>query len=151
MPAKAGLPAPGRPLDVNVVLLPFLLFGFLLARFAAPLFKLLPACTFRQVTGVPCPSCGATRAGLALAQGDLMVALSYNPLVVIGLGILFGWSVYRVFEIWSGKAVSRGLSKMMIKIFGAHLDGAKFRMRQRQRWLAIGAIALNWIYLILVT
>lgn len=154
MPAKAGLPAPGqasRPFDVNVALLPFLLFGFLLARFAAPLFKLLPACTFRQVTGVPCPSCGATRAGLALAQGDLMIALSYNPLLVISLGILFGWSVYRVFEIWSGKAVSRGLAKMMIKIFGAHFDGAKFRMRQRLRWLAIGAIALNWIYLILVT
>lgn len=151
MPAKASLPVPAqasRLLDVSVIILPFFLFGFLLARFAAPLFKLLPACTFRQVTGVPCPSCGATRAGLALAQGDLMLALSYNPLVVISLGILFGWSMFCVFKKWGGKFVSRRLSKMMAKIFGAHFGSAKFKMRQRLRWLAIGAIVLNWSYLI---
>ena len=154
MPAKVSLPAPvqaSRSFDVSVIILPFLLLGFLLARFAAPLFKLLPACTFRQVIGVPCPSCGATRAGLALAQGDLMVALSYNPLVVISLGILFGWSMYRVFEVWSGKSISRRLSEKMAKILSAHFGSAKFRMRQRLRWLAIGAIILNWIYLIVTT
>jgi hypothetical protein len=150
-PAKVSLSTPAqasRPLDVSVVILPIFLLGFLLARFAAPLFKFLPACTFRQVTGVPCPSCGATRAGLALAQGDLMAALSYNPLLVISLGILFGWSVYRVFEIWSGKAISSRLLKLMAKISGVDLENAKFKMRQRLRWLVIGAILLNWLYLI---
>jgi hypothetical protein len=148
MPARANLTAPDRPFDVSVIILPFLLFGFLLARFAARLFNLLPACIFRQITGVPCPSCGATRAGLALAQGDLLVALSYNPLAVISLGILFGWSMFCVFEKWSSGAVSSKLSKMMAKIFGADYVSAKFKMRQRLRWLAIGAIILNWIYLI---
>jgi hypothetical protein len=141
MPANASLPTPAqasRPLEVSVILLPIFLSGFLLARFAAPLFKFLPACTFRQVAGVPCPSCGATRAGLALAQGDLIAALSYNPLFVIGLGILFGWSVYRVFQIWSGKAISSRLVK----------KSTKFKIRQRLRWLAAGAIVLNWLYLI---
>jgi hypothetical protein len=150
-PAKASLSAPAqssRPFDVSAVILPFFLFSFLLARFAAPLFKLLPACTFRQVTGVPCPSCGATRAGLALARGDLLVALSYNPLLVISLGILFGWSVYRVFEIWSGKSVSGRPLKMAAKTFGTYSESAKFTTRQRRRWLAIGAIVLNWLYLI---
>ncbi|MGH7455443.1 MAG: DUF2752 domain-containing protein, partial [bacterium] len=154
IPAKVSLPAPAqtlRSLDVSVAILPFFLFGFLLARFAAPLFKLLPACTFRQVTGVPCPSCGATRAGLALAQGDLMVALSYNPLLVISLSILFGWSVFCVFEKWSGKSISRRLSKMMAKTFGEHFGSAKFKMRQRLRWLALGATVLNWVYLIVTT
>jgi hypothetical protein len=154
MPAKVSFPAPAqasRPLDVSVAILPFFLFGFWLARFAAPLFKLLPACIFRQVTGVPCPSCGATRAGLALAQGDLMIALSYNPLLVISLGILFGWSMFCVFERWSGKAVFGRFSKMMAENFGEHFGNAKFMMRQRLRWLVIGAIVLNWIYLIVTT
>jgi Protein of unknown function (DUF2752) len=151
IPAKVSFPAPAqptRPFDVSVAILPIFLCGFLLARFAAPLFKLLPACTFREVTGVPCPSCGATRAGLALAQGDFVAAFSYNPLFVLGLGILFGWSVYRVFEIWSGKAFSYRLAKMMAKIFGADWISTEFRMQQRLRWLVIGSIALNWIYLI---
>jgi hypothetical protein len=40
---------------------------------------------------------------------------------------------------------------MVTKTFGEHFDGAKIKMRQWLRWLAIGAIILNWIYLILVT
>jgi hypothetical protein len=45
----------------------------------------LPACAFRAVTGVACPSCGATRAIEALADGNLLTAFSLNPLVVTGL------------------------------------------------------------------
>ncbi len=83
-----------------------------------------------------------------MAQGDLMVALSYNPLLVIGLGMLFGWSLFCVFEKWSGKSISGNLSKMMAKIFGVFWESTKFKARQRLRWLVIGAIVLNWIYLI---
>jgi hypothetical protein len=153
-PAPAAMPphAPAkssRPFEVSLIILPLLLFGFLLARFAAPLFRFLPACTFRQVTGVPCPSCGATRAGLALAQGDLMAALSFNPLFVLGLGILFGWSVNGVLARWRGKSISTGFMEKMMKPPGGHQGEAKFKLRQRLRWLVIGAIAGNWIYLIL--
>jgi hypothetical protein len=154
MPAKTGIPAPtrvSRPFDLSVIILPLMLFGFLLARFAAPLFRLLPACTFRQVTGVPCPSCGATRAGLALAQGDLSAALSYNPLWVISLGILFGWSAWRVFEIWGGKSIFSNPSKRMAKIFSTCFKRTDFKMQQRLRWVVISAIVLNWIYLIVAT
>lgn len=53
-----------------------------LAGFWAPQ---LPACPFRAVTGVACPSCGATRAFEALARGDFATAFAMNPLVVAGL------------------------------------------------------------------
>ena len=47
---------------------------------AAPL---LPHCAFRAVTGVPCLSCGTTRAAVALLNGHPVEALA-------GLGFLLG-------------------------------------------------------------
>lgn len=37
-------------------------------------------CIVKHLTGVPCPSCGATRAALALLQGDVSAAIALNPL-----------------------------------------------------------------------
>jgi hypothetical protein len=45
-------------------------------------------CTFRRMTGVPCATCGSTRAAFALARGDLFAALLLNPLVVVTGAVL---------------------------------------------------------------
>lgn len=37
-------------------------------------------CLFRNVFGIECPSCGISRAWLALLKGDLRAAIGYNPL-----------------------------------------------------------------------
>jgi len=37
-------------------------------------------CLFRRVTGRPCPACGATRATVALLQGDVVEAWRYNAI-----------------------------------------------------------------------
>ena len=42
----------------------------------------LPKCTWRQLTGLHCPGCGLTRALDAIADGDLVAAFWFNPLVV---------------------------------------------------------------------
>src|SRR5512145_1588695 len=44
---------------------------------------LLPACLFHELSGLPCLTCGATRATLAFARGDWLTALRLNPLVVL--------------------------------------------------------------------
>lgn len=41
----------------------------------------LRPCLFHSITGVPCPTCGATRSVLALLDGDLLGAAALNPLV----------------------------------------------------------------------
>ncbi|MBN1421215.1 MAG: DUF2752 domain-containing protein [Planctomycetes bacterium] len=41
------------------------------------------ACPFRAITGIPCPTCGATRAVIAFAHLDLMASLAANPLVFV--------------------------------------------------------------------
>jgi hypothetical protein len=52
----------------------------LVARFV-PLSR-LPGwgCTFRALTGLPCPSCGMTRSFDWLARGRLLDALAVNPI-----------------------------------------------------------------------
>ena len=37
-------------------------------------------CWLRRTTGIPCPTCGMTRAFSALAKGDVRHAVAYNPL-----------------------------------------------------------------------
>jgi hypothetical protein len=42
----------------------------------------LPGCPFLAVTGLFCPGCGITRAGLRLVRGDVLAAVALNPLAV---------------------------------------------------------------------
>lgn len=49
-------------------------------------------CPFAITTGMACPGCGLTRAAGYLARGDVAMALSYHPLVMlIGIQALAGW------------------------------------------------------------
>jgi hypothetical protein len=48
-----------------------------------------PQCSFKKMTGLYCPGCGATRALYALVHGDLLRAISMNVFFVISAP-LFG-------------------------------------------------------------
>jgi hypothetical protein len=52
----------------------------LAAALYLPLTDMVPACVFRTVTGIPCPSCGITRSLVHLAHGDIAGSLILNPL-----------------------------------------------------------------------
>lgn len=136
-----------RSVEVNAIVLALLGLGFLLARFAAPIFTLLPSCTFRTVFGFPCPSCGATRAGLALARGEWRAAFAYHPLLVVGIGVLALWSVVGLLKRGRGEATTPIAVRNTLGKIGMPADPVEFR--RQLRWLALGAIALNWLYLIL--
>jgi len=56
----------------------------LLAPLAVSLAPLLPVCLFRDLTGLPCPTCGTAHAALALARLDLPHAIAFNPLAALG-------------------------------------------------------------------
>ena len=45
-------------------------------------------CLFKNVTGIPCPSCGATRSVLALIHGNFQRAIAVNPLGIIISAVL---------------------------------------------------------------
>ncbi len=57
---------------------------------ASRLASLLPACRFKALLGIPCPTCGSTRAALDLASFDLVGALVRYPLATVGWTLLIG-------------------------------------------------------------
>jgi hypothetical protein len=63
----------------------------------------LPPCTFREVTGLPCPSCGMTTSFTMLIHGDVWNSLRANfagtALCTIGL-IYLPWSIV---SAWRGR------------------------------------------------
>lgn len=57
----------------------------------------LPLCPFAFLSGLPCPGCGLTRAGLCLLRGDVLEAMRYSPLapiVVPFVGVVAGRSLW---------------------------------------------------------
>ncbi len=68
----------------------------------------IPLCPLKVLSGLPCPTCGGTRALRALGHGALLTALRFNPLVTLAalsaipclvyaaLVTLFGWPRIRV-------------------------------------------------------
>ena len=57
--------------------------------------QLLP-CLFRQLTGLDCIGCGATRALSALLHGELAAAFSYNAFLLIWLP----WLAWTLLSWW---------------------------------------------------
>jgi hypothetical protein len=62
--------------------------ALLLRPFWLALAPVLPACPFRALTGIPCLSCGTTRAAVALLHGNPLAALAVNPLATLA-GVAF--------------------------------------------------------------
>lgn len=65
--------------------LPAIVFGLLVAFFLYPkVLSVYPifGCKFKQVTHLPCPGCGGTRAFVSLFKGDIWGSFCYNPTVV---------------------------------------------------------------------
>ncbi len=53
------------------------------APFAQTIARSFPPCPFHWLTGLPCATCGGTRALLALSKFDLSAAVVWNPLVAV--------------------------------------------------------------------
>ncbi|MGH7726578.1 MAG: DUF2752 domain-containing protein, partial [Candidatus Eiseniibacteriota bacterium] len=99
----------------------------------AGLLAFAPACPFHVWTGWPCPTCGSTRAALALLSGDPWTAFSINPLATLAL--VGGSAVVLFAPAWV--------------LAGGPVPVAPDP--RAARWLRgaiVFGVGLNWIYLI---
>lgn len=103
-----------------------------LLPFASQLAPGLSACPIKSHTGWPCPSCGSTRAMLALGELDPMTALGLNPMVVFAfLAFVVG-----------------GVGAAVWALLGRPLPGLPARLPVPVRALVVVMLVLNWLYLV---
>jgi len=90
-------------------------------------------CSLKAMTGIPCFSCGATRAFGRLFALDLAGALAMNPLVTLGALSVAVWGAADLIVLPWGRAlrveVPPGLARVL-------------------RMGAVVAVVLNWIFLV---
>ena len=106
----------------------------LVAARILPVTQLAPGCVFKTITGMPCPTCGSTRAVVLLSQGHLLPAFRMNPVtsfVVVAALVAF-------------------LCRILALVFD--LPGMRIGLSDREKNLvrlsAVLALLLNWGYLI---
>jgi len=104
----------------------------LVVMLAAPLLPFLaravPACPFKSLTGIPCPFCGTTRAGLALARIEPLHAVVHYPLQSAA------WIAFLAGGLWFGARAVAGRPL------------AALRISPRAWWAVAVLWAANWIY-----
>jgi hypothetical protein len=97
--------------------------------------QLLPGCVFKGLTSFPCPTCGATRAALLLAHGEVIASLSMNPLLSLCL-----------------MAACLVFSYCLLALF-LHLPRPFVDMSAREhvviRLGAVMLVLMNWSYLVI--
>jgi hypothetical protein len=96
-----------------------------------------PRCPLYAATGIPCPTCGMTRATSSLLRGEIVEAFTLNPLMAAAL---LGATLY---VCYATVVVIGRLPRLRLETFTkTEADLA--------RLLAIGLLAANWIYLLLM-
>jgi hypothetical protein len=65
----------------------------------------IPVCVFKLLTGLPCPTCGGTRALGRLFALDLAGAFAMNPLVAAGAILLVPWALADLLLLTRGRAL----------------------------------------------
>lgn len=96
---------------------------------------LLPGCPFHAMTGLPCPTCGGTRALMALARLQWHEALVLNPLVTSAAVL---WGPLMLAFALPARSARRSPAEPALRLFGTSAG----------RLIFIAMIAANWAYLI---
>ena len=106
----------------------------LIAVRVLPVLELMPLCVFKAFTGIPCPTCGATRSMVHLAHGNLAASVVMNPaipLLMIAALLMFAHDVASLF---SGSRISLALTPREATLIRAG---------------AVVVLLANWTYLAL--
>jgi hypothetical protein len=90
-------------------------------------------CYLKAFTGIPCPTCGSTRAVGCLAHGDLPGAFAMNPLATAALLALLPWAMADLALLTRGRALGLSVSPGAGRVL---------------RLVVVVTILANWAYLI---
>ena len=128
---------PLRPLEVDHEALWLLVGGASLCLLGVALVTpgiQLPRCSFKTITGLPCPTCGITRTVIALSRGDLERGFFMNPLAAAACAAAL------LYLLYAAAVLALRLPRLRPTL--APHDARRLRIG------AVGVLALNWIWLI---
>jgi Protein of unknown function (DUF2752) len=100
-----------------------------------PVTSLMPSCVFKELTGIPCPACGSTRAVMHFAHFDVPHAFIMNPLIAAAVVLSLLALIYSI--------VSAVLGTPKIKVSLSTREGNILRIG------VILAVSVQWLYLYL--
>ena len=89
-------------------------------------------CLMKVLWDVPCMTCGGTRATMALLRGEFWTALTFQPLVIVGYGLIFFWGIVSLWAFLTSRSLVLDLSP---------------KQDLGLKVLIVGAPILNWFYL----
>ena len=95
----------------------------------------LPQCLFHSLTGLPCLTCGATRAAWQFLHGHFAASFAFNPLAFLCYCGLVAYDIYALGVI--------ALRAPRLR-FGNLSPGEK----RFARYLAATLLIINWVYLL---
>jgi Protein of unknown function (DUF2752) len=94
-----------------------------------------PGCWVRRLTGLPCPTCGATRCATSLAHGDLAGAWRHNPLIFVCYGGTLLVNLYAA-------------AVLLFRLRRLRLANVPVKVKRALSAVVIIALTANWIYLL---
>jgi len=89
-------------------------------------------CLMKMLWDVPCMTCGGTRATMALLRGEVWTALTFQPLVILGYGLILGWGSVSLWAFLTKRS-------LVLELSSKQDLGLKV--------LILSAPFLNWVYL----
>jgi len=93
-------------------------------------------CLIKHFTNIPCPSCGSTRAVIALTKGNFIEALSINPMGIPVAIIMFTTPLWIMIDI-----VTRSQT-----LFNFYLKVEAFLKKPKYAIPLILLVIINWIW-----
>jgi hypothetical protein len=92
-----------------------------------------PVCYFKAFSGLPCPTCGSTRAMARLFTSDVGGALAMNPLATLAVLLILIWAVADLALLARGRALGVEVSPGLATVL---------------RVAAVALLLANWAYLV---
>ena len=89
-------------------------------------------CGFKYLTGIPCPTCGLTRAVCHALQGQWAASVSYHPAGILVAAILIGWLAWSTAEVARGFSIGETIKRQLVMpllVTGAALSVASWIVR----------------------